>query len=69
MPIYNITETKPAILRWDYTVFAQSEEEAEESKMFWETYEKFTTFIKDRTNVSVLRHERAEADDMIARFF
>jgi hypothetical protein len=28
MPIYNITETKPAILRWDYTVFAQSEEEA-----------------------------------------
>jgi len=45
-----------------------TEEEAEESKMFWETYEKFTTFIKDRTNVSVLRHERAEADDMIARF-
>jgi 5'-3' exonuclease len=45
-----------------------TEEEAEESKMFWDTYEKFTTFIKDRTNVSVLRHERAEADDMIARF-
>jgi len=45
-----------------------TEEEAEESKMFWETYEKFTTFIKERTNVSVLRHERAEADDLIARF-
>jgi len=45
-----------------------TEEEAEESKMFWETYEKFTTYIRERTNVSVLRHERAEADDMIARF-
>ena len=51
-------------------VDAQSvtEEELEESKMFWDTYEKFTTFIKEKTNVSVLRHERAEADDMIARF-
>jgi len=51
-------------------VDAQSvtEAEAEESKMFWETYEKFTTYIKEKTNVSVLRHERAEADDMIARF-
>jgi 5'-3' exonuclease len=45
-----------------------TEEEAEESRMFWETYEKFTTYIKEKTNVSVLRHERAEADDMIARF-
>jgi 5'-3' exonuclease len=45
-----------------------TEEEAEESRMFWDTYEKFTTYIKEKTNVSVLRHERAEADDMIARF-
>jgi 5'-3' exonuclease len=45
-----------------------TEEEAEESRMFWETYEKFTTYIKEKTNVSVLRHERAEADDLIARF-
>jgi 5'-3' exonuclease len=45
-----------------------TEEEAEESRMFWETYEKFTTYIKEKTNVTVLRHERAEADDMIARF-
>jgi len=51
-------------------VDAQSvtEAEAEESKLFWDTYEKFTTFLKDRTNVSVLRHPQAEADDMIARF-
>ena len=45
-----------------------TEEEAEESKMFWETYAKFTQFISEKTNVSVLRHERAEADDLIARF-
>jgi 5'-3' exonuclease len=45
-----------------------TEEEAEESKLFWEIYEKFTTYIRERTNVSVLRHERAEADDLISRF-
>jgi 5'-3' exonuclease len=45
-----------------------TEEEKAESEMFWQTYEKFTTFIKEKTNVSVLRHERAEADDLIARF-
>ena len=47
---------------------AQTEAEKEENEMFWDTYEKFTTFLKEKTNVSVLRHERAEADDMIARF-
>jgi 5'-3' exonuclease len=47
---------------------AQTEAEREENEMFWDTYEKFTTFLKEKTNVSVLRHERAEADDMIARF-
>lgn len=28
MPVYNITETKPAILRWEFTVQAENEEEA-----------------------------------------
>jgi 5'-3' exonuclease len=45
-----------------------TEAEAEENKIFWETYQKFTNFIKEKTNVSVLRHPEAEADDMIARF-
>jgi 5'-3' exonuclease len=45
-----------------------TETEKEENEMFWDTYEKFTTFLKEKTNVSVLRHERAEADDLIARF-
>ena len=45
-----------------------TEAEKEESEMFWRVYEEFTTYLKERTNVSVLRHERAVADDMIARF-
>ena len=47
---------------------ALTEAEQEENKMFWETYDIFTTFLREKTNVSVLRHERAEADDIIARF-
>lgn len=47
---------------------ALTEAEQEESKMFWETYDTFTTFLREKTNCSVLRHERAEADDLIARF-
>jgi 5'-3' exonuclease len=45
-----------------------TEAEKEENEMFWDTYAKFTQYISEKTNVSVLRHERAEADDMIARF-
>jgi len=45
-----------------------TEAEAEENKMFWETYDMFTTFLREKTNTSVLRHVRAEADDLIARF-
>ena len=51
-------------------VDAQSvtEAEKEENEMFWDTYTKFTEYLTTKTNCSVLRHERAEADDMIARF-
>ena len=49
-------------------VLSQTEAEKEENEMFWDTYDKFTTYLKEKTNVSVLRHERAEADDLIARF-
>jgi len=47
---------------------AQTQAEKEESEMFWETYEAFTNYIKEKTNVSVLRCPTAEADDLIARF-
>jgi 5'-3' exonuclease len=45
-----------------------TEADVAENKMFWETYDMFTTFLREKTNVSVLRHEHAEADDIIARF-
>jgi 5'-3' exonuclease len=45
-----------------------TEAEQEENKMFWETYDLFTTFLREKTNTSVLRCANAEADDLIARF-
>jgi 5'-3' exonuclease len=45
-----------------------TEEEKAENELFWDTYDKFTTYLKEKTNCSVLRHENAEADDLIARF-
>ena len=47
---------------------AMTESEIEENKMFWETYEMFTNYLREKTNTSVLRHPNGEADDMIARF-
>jgi 5'-3' exonuclease len=47
---------------------AMTQAEIEENKMFWETYETFTKFLTEKTNVSVIRHPNAEADDVIARF-
>lgn len=47
---------------------SQTVAEKEEAEMFWETYEIFTNFLKEKTNCSVLRHGEAEADDLIARF-
>ena len=45
-----------------------TETQIEEDKMFWETYEQFVTFLREKTNSSVLRCPTAEADDLIARF-
>jgi hypothetical protein len=45
-----------------------TEREVEENKMFWETYDVFTTYLREKTNASVLRVPNAEADDIIARF-
>lgn len=45
-----------------------TEAEKEENELFWDTYSKFTDYLKEKTNCSILRHEEAEADDMIARF-
>ena len=47
---------------------ALTEAEQEEDKVFWETYDELTTFLKDKSNCTVIRNEIAEADDLIARF-
>jgi 5'-3' exonuclease len=47
---------------------ALTETEAEEDKMFWETYDELTKYLSTRTNCSVIRHANAEADDVIARW-
>ena len=45
-----------------------TESEREESKLFWETFESLVSYLRDKTNASVLREPNAEADDLIARF-
>lgn len=45
---------------------ALSPREAEEEKIFWETFDQFKNFISNKTNSTVLHHPRLEADDLIA---
>jgi 5'-3' exonuclease len=47
---------------------AHSPREAEEEKVFWETFDQFKEFITDKTNCTVLQHPQLEADDLIAGF-
>jgi len=47
---------------------AHTEKEQEEDKLFWETYDNLTKYLAEQTNCSVIRQERAEADDVIARW-
>jgi 5'-3' exonuclease len=42
--------------------------EAEEDAEFWKAYGDFTAWVNEKTNCSVIRVERAEADDIIARW-
>ena len=45
---------------------ALTEKEQEEDELFWEAFDTFKDFIKDKTNCTVLQHPRLEADDLIA---
>lgn len=47
---------------------AMSTREAEEEKVFWETYDNLTEYLSSKTNCSVIRCPTAEGDDIIARF-
>ena len=45
---------------------AMSETDAEEDKIFWETFDDFKEYIHEKTNCTVLQHPNLEADDLIA---
>lgn len=45
---------------------ALTEKEAEEDRLFWEAFDDLQTFLSQRTNCTVLRHEQLEADDLVA---
>ena len=45
---------------------ALTETEAEEDRLFWETFDAIKTYISEKTNCTVLRHEHLEADDLVA---
>lgn len=45
---------------------ALTEAEAEEDRLFWEAFDELQTFIRERTNCTVLQHSRLEADDLVA---
>ena len=47
---------------------ALTEAEAEQDRLFWDTYDEFTKYLAAKTNCSVIRHPEAEADDIIARW-
>ena len=44
----------------------QSPREAEEDRVFWETFDKFKDFVTEKTNCTVLQNPQLEADDLIA---
>jgi 5'-3' exonuclease len=45
---------------------ALTETEAEEDRLFWEAFDNLKSFLQERTNCTVLRHECLEADDLVA---
>jgi 5'-3' exonuclease len=45
---------------------ALSPKDAEEDKVFWETFDDFKDYIHEKTNCTVLQNPRLEADDLIA---
>jgi 5'-3' exonuclease len=47
---------------------AHSPREAEEEKLFWETFDQFKDFVINKTNCTVLQNPQLEADDLIAGF-
>jgi 5'-3' exonuclease len=47
---------------------ALTEKEAEEDRLFWETFDNLKDFLANKTNCTVMQHPDLEADDLIAGF-
>ena len=45
---------------------ALTETEAEEDRLFWETFDELKAFIYEKSNCTVLQHPNLEADDLVA---
>lgn len=45
---------------------AMTEQQQDEEKEFWGAFDDLTTFLKDKSNCTVLQHSNLEADDLIA---
>jgi 5'-3' exonuclease len=45
---------------------ALTEAEIEEDTLFWEAFDSLKSFLQERTNCTVLRHDHLEADDLVA---
>jgi 5'-3' exonuclease len=45
---------------------AHNEREQEEERVFWEAFDTFKDFVRDKTNCTVLQNPQLEADDLIA---
>jgi len=45
---------------------ALTEKEAEEDRLFWETFDALKEFLSQKTNCTVLQHPELEADDLVA---
>jgi 5'-3' exonuclease len=45
---------------------ALTEKEAEEDRLFWETFDTLKEFLAQKTNCTVLQHNELEADDLVA---
>ena len=45
---------------------AMTPAEQKADELFWKTFDEFKTFVKEKTNCTVLQHDELEADDLIA---
>jgi hypothetical protein len=47
---------------------SRTQQEVDDDRIYFDAMDKFIDFLRNKTNVTVIRHDLAEADDLIARF-